>query len=284
MNKRSCYLCGSQKQIFRNGLVRDNPKLKILECSNCGLVFLSSFSHINDKFYENSGMHGGKVNLKSWLQETAMDDIRRFNFLQELIENKSVLDFGCGNGRFLVKAKKVAKYVEGIEKEQVLNKYFKNKGLKVFSNINEITKSFDVITLFHVLEHISDPRNTLLELKKKIKPKGQLIVEVPNSNDALLTLYKSMPFARFTYWSCHLYLFNNFTLSKLAKQVGLKINYIKQVQRYPLSNHLYWLSAGKPGGHKKWGFLDSEELSFFYEKQLADINACDTIIASFGLK
>lgn len=68
----------------------------------------------------------------------------------------------------------------------------------------------------------------------------------------------------------------------LAEQAGLKINYIKQIQRYPISNHLYWLAKGSPGGHKEWHFLDSPEMNAAYEKQLASISVCDTILGSFS--
>ena len=77
---------------------------------------------------------------------------------------------------------------------------------------------------------------------------GRMVIEVPSSEDVLLTLYDSEAFQRFTYWSQHLYLFNAETLRKLAEQAGLRIVSIQQYQRYPLSNHLYWLSQDKPGG------------------------------------
>ena len=109
---------------------------------------------------------------------------------------------------------------------------------------------------------------------------GQIIVEAPNADDALLTLYNNEPFSNFTYWSCHLFLFTSKTLEMLFSQINLKVNYIKQIQRYPLSNHLHWLANGKPGGHSKWHFLDSPDLRHAYEKQLAAIGKCDTILAS----
>ncbi|MDD4601885.1 MAG: methyltransferase, partial [Negativicutes bacterium] len=95
-------------------------------------------------------------------------------------------------------------------------------------------------------------------------------------------LYNNTPFSHFTYWSCHLFLFKAKTLEMLVSQVGLKINYIKQIQRYPLSNHLFWLVNGEPGGHQKWHFLDSPELFTIYEKQLAAIGKCDTLMASIS--
>jgi len=65
-------------------------------------------------------MHGGKIDKKNWLKETAWDDDRRFISLQRVIENKKILDFGCGNGGFLLKAREVANAVEGIELDRSL--------------------------------------------------------------------------------------------------------------------------------------------------------------------
>ena len=134
--------------------------------------------------------------------------------------------------------------------------------------------------MFHVLEHILDPKAILSELTEMLADGGQIIVEVPNADDALLTLYQCEPFSNFTYWSCHLFLFTAKTLKMLFSQVNLKVNYIKQIQRYSLSNHLYWLANGKPGGHQKWRFLNSPELHAAYEKQLTAIGKCDTLLAS----
>ena len=66
------------------------------------------------------------------------------------------------------------------------------------------------------------------------------------------------------------------------KQCGLKINSIEHIQRYSLSNHLYWLSKGKPGGHEIWNFLENIKLNKEYEKQLSSIGKTDTIIATLS--
>lgn len=108
VKKSLCYLCGSAKYKVRPGCVRDNAQLKVIECLGCGLVFLSSFDHIHNGFYENSGIHSGQIDRDAWLKETACDDERRFNSLQRILENKTVLDFGCGNGGFLVRARNMA--------------------------------------------------------------------------------------------------------------------------------------------------------------------------------
>jgi len=75
--------------------------------------------------------------------------------------------------------------------------------------------------------------------------------------------------------------YNNETLKRLIKKAGLKINFIKQVQRYPLANHLYWLSHNKPGGHVQWSFMaDDKELNERYGAMLANLGIADTIVVS----
>ena len=52
-----CRLCSDEKYHYRTGEVRDAKELRILECEGCGLVYLSSVDHIDEKFYEDSNMH-----------------------------------------------------------------------------------------------------------------------------------------------------------------------------------------------------------------------------------
>ncbi|UZN08556.1 class I SAM-dependent methyltransferase [Leptospira santarosai] len=283
-----CYLCKSVSRNKREGRVRDNPELDIWECNGCGLVYLSSLNHITEHHYENSGMHGSEVvSVLSWLRESDADDERRYNFLRSKLMDKRLLDFGCGAGGFLLKALKETSISEGIELELRLQEHYKEKGLKVWTNLEKVintNRKFDIITAFHVIEHLTDPRKTISQLASMLSDDGELIIEVPNSNDALLVLYESDAFSKFTYWSQHLFLFNNDTLAKLIKQSGLKLNWIKQVQRYSLSNHLYWLSKKKPGGHIHWSFLENKEIHRMYESQLASLGLCDTVIASVSLR
>lgn len=247
-----CNLCNSQNYKKRKGTVRDNKNLEIFECCDCGLVFLSEDKHIDDTFYENSNMHQA-FNFSKWKNETLEDDTRRFNFLKNSLINKKVLDFGSGNGGFLKLAKNVSKKVLGIELEKAVEPFYKEENIPLENNIDNIEKKFDVITSFHVIEHIKEPFIILEKLKELLEGNGKLIIEVPNANDALLTIYENEAFSNFTYWSCHLYLYTKYTLELLAKQAGFKVEFIKHIQRYPLSNHLYWLSKNKAGGHEKWG-------------------------------
>ncbi len=143
-------------------------------------------------------------------------------------------------------------------------------------------KKWNVITSFHVIEHLTEPQKILSELANLLADSGEMIIEVPSANDALLTLYDCAPFQKFTYWSQHLFMYNENTLLMLAKQSGLKVKWIKHIQRYPLSNHLHWLSQSKPGGHQQWHFLDDEVLNAAYASKLASLGLTDTIIMGLG--
>ena len=286
--KKNCYLCNSQKNFRRPGLVRDNRKLKILECEVCGLVFLSSTKHITDSHYKNSGMHNDKkLDVKSWLNQTKYDDLRRFNFFKKKFKNKSVIDFGCGAGGFLKLVSKVAKEAAGIEHELAMQASYAERNLNVYNDYKpavQSKKKWNILTAFHVVEHLPDPIKVLRALSKLLTKNGEMIIEVPNANDALLTLYKNKAFQKFTYWSQHLYLFNSNNLKELANQSKLKVKWIKHVQRYPLANHLYWLSKGKPAGHKVWSFLNDLKLNQKYENQLSLHGMTDTILICLKIK
>lgn len=277
-----CYLCGNVDNFQNRGVVRDCQDVQVLECPVCGLLFLSSFSHIKKGFYENAMMHDGNVEIEDWAKDTAYDDERRANFLHRALENRAILDIGCGTGGFLKRVRSITKSCAGVEPEMRLKEHFQDEGLTVYPNLEEVSSSYDIITMFHVFEHLPDPRSMLIQIAKKLTAKGQVIIEVPNSRDALISLYESSHFSKFTYWSCHLFLYDVKTLAEIARQSGYAVNYIKQVQRYPLSNHLYWLAFGKPGGHKEWMMLDSAELHAAYEKQLASLGLCDTLVASLS--
>ena len=110
----------------------------------------------------------------------------------------------------LIQKSKLPLSVTGLEQEEALKESFSDRQLNVFSDIMDIprSKKYDIITAFHVIEHLSDPVSTLIELSKLLKNNGEIIIEVPSSDDALLTLYECDAFSNFTYLSQHLFLFN----------------------------------------------------------------------------
>lgn len=277
-SNKKCYICQSEDSETIHKGVRDNEKLDVLCCKNCGLVFLCDDSHIDSTFYEQGGMLGKKVNLSKWIKNTYEDDRRRFLTYKKELRNKVVTDFGCGNAGFLNFAKTVCKKVYGLELQKDFYDYFKECTLDVLRNIEDIPEKSDIITMFHVLEHIKDPSSLLKNLKSFLNENGKIIIEVPNSNDALIRLYNCRSFQDFVYWSCHLYVYEEKTLKQIVNNAGYKILKFKHIQRYGTMNHLHWLLKNKPGGHKKWSKFDFKVLNCIYSFILKLFKITDTMI------
>ncbi len=283
--KNKCFLCDSAKSHIIHKGVRGNPSANVLKCDNCGLVRLDTFINDTDEYYRESEMRkdDSETNLKEFRSTAQVDDVRRYNFINRMIENRNYLDFGCGAGGVLSLAQDKAKDVYGVELETAMCNDLNEEGIKCYPSIEQALVNhkgmIDVVSLFHVLEHLESPIEYLNKLSELLVDDGVMIIEFPNADDALLSLYDCDSFADFTYWESHLYLYNNNTFSELINKAGLRIRFLNQVQRYPLSNTLYWLSQGKPGGHKKWSALSNERLDREYENALAKLGVADTIIA-----
>lgn len=273
-----CYLCSSSQFLIRNGKVRDAPEMQILQCKGCGLVALNNSDHINEGFYENSGMHGiDPTPMDVWLKATQWDDKRRLEMCKTMLPNKRLLDFGCGAAGFLRGAQGLASEVIGIELEARVREHWAGQ-IKIVPAIEMAEGEYDLITAFHVVEHLADPRAVLARLANLLKLGGRMVVEVPNAEDILLTLYDCNAFQHFTYWSQHLFLFNATTIEILARQAGLHVKAVQHYQRYPLSNHLHWLCLGKPGGHENWSFLNTPDIVSAYSNVLAAVGKTDTLV------
>jgi 2-polyprenyl-3-methyl-5-hydroxy-6-metoxy-1,4-benzoquinol methylase len=218
--------------------------------------------------------------IESWRNDTLNDDLRRAECLKPFLTDKVVMDFGAGNGQFLELIKSKCKKVCGIELDEQTRSYLKGSEIDCYRSIDDIDRFdtlFDVITAFHVIEHLKDPIEFLRKMSSLLKTGGRIFLEFPNANDALLSRYESKEFSDFTHWSCHLMTFDEKTINDVIAKSNLKIVSMKQIQRYPLSNHMFWLSKGKPGGHNLWSFLNDPSIISSYERVLSDTKSCDTV-------
>jgi len=132
----------------------------------------------------------------------------------------SVLDIGSGTGDFLVKAKKKGWITKGVEPNDSAKSIAMSKGVSIDSTTNKLDdQSFDVITMWHVLEHVYDLEKQIVELKRLLKPKGILIIAVPN--------YKSYDASYYgKYWAAfdvprHLWHFSSKSIEILFKRKSL---------------------------------------------------------------
>lgn len=294
-----CIVCGNESfELFHQG-TRDNSEIDVLRCEKCKSLQLSSFLQIKEGFYEDGNMHKGQYSVlgdtyseqdwDSWVSETKEDDFRRADAIKAKIEGEGlkeskVLDFGCGNGGFLrrLKEQKAANVV-GVELDRAAREHLLSEGIDVYESVDMIDPSvkFDVITMFHVIEHLEEPVKIMRTLRERLTDNGLLVVETPNADDALISQYHCKKFMDFTFWSAHLFLYNTDSLGMLMDHCGFSTVKNSQVQRYPLANHLFWLSEGEPGGHVKWKELSDDSLNKLYEDRLKKIHKCDTLFGIF---
>jgi ubiquinone/menaquinone biosynthesis C-methylase UbiE len=138
------------------------------------------------------------------------------------MESKTVLDVGAGTGDFLKACKNSNWKVLGIEPSLEAREIAKKKGIHLKENLSDIdNQKFDVITLWHVLEHVEDLKDTIKNLNFLLKPEGRIVIAVPNfkSYDALF--YKEC-------WAAfdvprHLWHFSQNTIQKLFCEVEMVV-------------------------------------------------------------
>ncbi|MDC3083333.1 class I SAM-dependent methyltransferase [Pelagibacteraceae bacterium] len=208
------------------------------------------------------------------------DDYRRISQFDKLLKNKNILDFGCGWGSFLSNIKNY-KSLNGVELRRECINHIKNnnKKIKISNDINYFKKKFDIITMFHVLEHIPYQVNTLKILKSKLKNKGKIIIEVPHAEDFLILQDDLKEFKKFTFWSEHLILHTQRSLKSVLLKSGFKKINIQYYQRYNFSNHLGWFLNRKPGGHQFYKNIITDSLNLSYCENLKKLCQTDTLIA-----
>lgn len=163
--------------------------------------------------------------------------LKLINSFQSL--EKNLLDVGCGTGDFLQVAQQNNWNISGIEPNEQARQIANRKTNNSVFNINDLGKfknhSFDVITLWHVLEHLPNLEQQVLTLKTLLKENGTLIVAVPNhkSNDA--KHYKN-------FWAAydvprHLWHFNQDSISKLFALQNMQV-----VKTKPMKFDAYYVS------------------------------------------
>lgn len=148
----------------------------------------------------------------------------------------SLLDIGAGTGHFLDLALKNNWKVTGIEPNDGAKKIASSKGISFVDKIQDLEKhSFDVITMWHVLEHVYSLDEQINQLKRILKTDGTLIIAVPNFHSYDAKYYKN-------YWAAldvprHLWHFSKKSIKILFKQKNMNV-----VQMLPMKWDAFYVS------------------------------------------
>ena len=138
---------------------------------------------------------------------------------------ETALDYGCGTGEFVSYLDSKGIKAEGYEPTQSAFEKASNKNIKIYNSLSSITKTYDVITMFHVLEHVDDYMETIKELKERLNPNGILVIAVPNYKSYDATFYKE----KWAGWDVprHLWHFSRKDISNIANESYLELIQIK---------------------------------------------------------
>jgi 2-polyprenyl-3-methyl-5-hydroxy-6-metoxy-1,4-benzoquinol methylase len=201
-NVLNCPVCGSTH--FKNFLVcqdhtTSHEKFNLSSCSRCNFVFTNprpSASSIgsyykSDTYISHTGSRKGLLNLTyHWVRTYTLR--WKVRLLKEYKQTGSLLDYGCGTGEFLSASQKSGFLVSGVEpSEEARRKAETLIGHTLNRDISElVNKKFDIITLWHVLEHITDLKEKLNHLKELLKEQGIICIAVPNRESYDAAFYK----------------------------------------------------------------------------------------------
>jgi 2-polyprenyl-3-methyl-5-hydroxy-6-metoxy-1,4-benzoquinol methylase len=191
----SCPICGSDDLSLYSKCIDytvSHETFEIRECENCKLKLTSPRPSDNQlgKYYLSDDYVSHSNESKS-LVDRIYNLSKQFTLswkFRLVKENASVstprlLDYGCGTGAFLTKCINKGFDSTGLEPSSKARKIaVQNTGLQIVESIADLTESYDVITLWHVIEHIPDLNEILQSLKGKLKKNGIIFIAVPNPN------------------------------------------------------------------------------------------------------
>ncbi len=136
-----------------------------------------------------------------------------------------ILDIGTGTGDFLVAAKDNGWKTIGIEPNEKAKSIARNKGVTFVENLQAIeSNSIDIVTMWHVLEHVPNLEEYILEFKRILKTTGTLIIAVPNFNSFDANYYGK-------HWAAydvprHLWHFSKFSIKKIFSEYQFELTQI----------------------------------------------------------
>ncbi|HEV8081538.1 MAG TPA: class I SAM-dependent methyltransferase [Chitinophagaceae bacterium] len=237
----ACPCCNSNnivKALFAKDHTVTNEIFEIGQCNDCTARFTQNAPDKTDiiKYYksENYISHSdtkkGFINsIYHQVRKTTLNSKKRLIKKCTKLSNGKVLDIGAGTGAFLHTMNNAGWGITGLEPdESAREKGKKLYGLNLQPSVelfNLSPQTFDAITLWHVLEHVHELHEYIVQLKKLLKPNGYLFIAVPNYTSYDAGVYKE-------FWAGydvprHLYHFSPHSIIQLLLLHGLKIKEIK---------------------------------------------------------
>ena len=257
----ACAICGVDDARVLSRRARWGQRVTTVVCRRCGLVYasprpereqLARFyrEHIYTQYIDASGRFQERLLAASRTQ--ARDTFEYFvGRAGQRLAGARVLEIGCGLGDFLVLARQADARVLGLELEGPYADFAeKHHDLSIARGRVEDLETaapFDVIALFHVVEHLEDPVGVLAALRPRLAAGGRLFIEVPDFMGPW-----RIPFTEFLRLE-HLYNFSSETLRGVLARAGFRVTsqdddpFLLRVVAEPVSGER---SAPAPARHR----------------------------------
>jgi 2-polyprenyl-3-methyl-5-hydroxy-6-metoxy-1,4-benzoquinol methylase len=238
---QDCPFCHSQ-DIHPLLVAKDHTVSKenfeIWHCGHCTNRFTQSIPDLHhiapyyraESYVSHTDTNKGLINqLYHWVRSYTLGNKRRLIKNISGLKEGSLLDIGAGTGAFAHTMAAAGWKVTALEPDPVARENAANKyGLQLRASEEMYTlpeASFDVITLWHVLEHVHDLHGYFERFKQLLKPHGQLVIAVPNYTSKDATIYGQ----HWAAWDVprHLYHFSPKGLQQLAHLKGFDIKEMK---------------------------------------------------------
>ena len=257
----SCPLCGSAKNSLFNQSVIQHLLVVNRICDKCGLVFQSPrmTDEETEEFYKREYRRMNQGGQEEPLAKEIEIQRQRALALRKIV-SKQVdkvsrhLEIGCSTGCLLQELQKQYGCTSiGIEPGNAFRDHAVQKGFKVYPSLAALQENkeerFDLISMSHVLEHMTDPVATLTELQRTwLTPQGWLFLEVPN-------LY-----GHFSFEVAHLFSFSSHSLDQVIQKAGFrKIQLVKHGQPRSRRIPLYLNILARPSARVKQSYLVTPE-------------------------
>jgi 2-polyprenyl-3-methyl-5-hydroxy-6-metoxy-1,4-benzoquinol methylase len=219
-----CNLCGGHAVTVLSNRSRSGQPLRSVACEGCGLVWSDPRPHDARQFYEDEYRLAYKQTFepqpKHVLRAGHVALSRLAKIRPWLLGRLRILDVGSGGGEFAYLLKTLGHDVQGVEPNKGYAGYAATQyGLATtrgfIGDVPLPEGGFDLITIWHVLEHTEDPGAVLRQLRSALRPGGTLVVEVPNVEATCQS-------PRSSFHEAHLYTFNAATLDHLGAKSGLR--------------------------------------------------------------
>jgi hypothetical protein len=193
------------------------------------------------------------------------------------IRQAKILDYGAGHGGFLQAGSSVFPGLIGFDLSKRVCASHQAAGWSCVNSLEEISRDIEVVVLFHVLEHLRRPWERLSSLRQRFSLAHTFVIEVPNTDEALNSVFRNQAYRRNHFSADHVYYFTSKTLRQVVEAGGLSVIVDTQLQRYTLANTLGWIRDSKGGGQNVWNILNDSTLNEQYENVLIRDGIADSI-------